>query len=43
MSRMAGDEQKSGASGEALDREVEETLRDAKIVARWSKKPFYIV
>ena len=31
-----------GRAEKALDKESEQVLQEAKIVARWAKKPFYI-
>ena len=39
---MDNKQQKQDSDKEAFDKEVERTLQEAKIIARWAKKPFYI-
>jgi hypothetical protein len=39
---MSNKDEKKNQSKRTLNRETEQVLQEAKIVARWAKKPFYI-
>jgi hypothetical protein len=39
---MSNKDEKRNQSKRTLKRETEQILQEAKIVARWAKKPFYI-
>jgi hypothetical protein len=39
---MSNKDEKRDQSNKTLNRMTEQVLNEAKIVARWAKKPFYI-
>jgi hypothetical protein len=39
---MSYKDEKKDQSNRTLNREAEQVLHEAEIVARWAKKPFYI-